>query len=460
MDQPNAPQLTDDYVNEQPLYVEAAIWAACIAIPLFAGYLFASAIGKFSQRKAAPAAAGPSREQVQVTVITREGSSPQPEPQPIPAVDQLAVNPAPGSGQLVLRPLQVTPSTPLTSPNGTQTPGQRKESTDEPVLPNHPLQPVSVGLSPSPEGEVLLESNSINGPASPLGGSDLVQRDSNATPGVVLASPGATSDNKPVSPPVISPLPNLQLAEISVGRRPVQLRRYALAQNDVRQIAALILTEVLTQCVSSSWLDDHPDDTASLEALLIQYNVEQYRPGTWMHTADILLQLEYDNLLVKVKEVAQAFTGETGIPILRIDPSLSFKRDNGKGVIDFGLTAAVISTDEAHLTEAPPETEPVKLPPLGTWQFAPTHLGEQELYLASCHEFLARVLQAVDHLVSITGKTVASIILHPSEPNDDGDKGVTVIYQPELKLGSPLEVAPAPSPSAKDEPNQETLICS
>ncbi len=261
----------------------------------------------------------------------------------------------------------------------------------------------------------------------------------------------AWGENQDIQPAETSPTQIIELVplttppegepEEAAGQPPK--RAYPLERHSLRDVAALILREVLTEGLSAGWEDDEPTARERLAELLITFNVEEYKPGVWMHQEEMMVHLALDNLGLKIKDAATRFTTETGIPLTALVPFVVAGTKDRAGTINFELGVNVISTDEAHLTGDPPAGETVMFPCLGAWFFSTLFTRERDLYLEPCAAFMKQIVGLVSESISTHGQTFEKILLIPVvEKGGEDNTSSNINYQLKLHVGPSIDSLP------------------
>lgn len=361
----------DDHSDDNSILWLPVILAASIAIPLMAGYLFATALVRAKQKP----------------TITPEPQQPPPQSTPAP-----------------------TPAAPMMLAEET-IPVTAFESDKE-----------SVGQAAAPQP--------------------------------VHFKPAAT-----LYCAVHDPQLDFSPVEMLIKGKTRRVRYYNLDKNGLDPVVAVILSEVATgEHESGPWLEGQPGETAQLEGELIQFNVEQYEPGRWMHVEQMAYERAADTLKHGVLTAVAAFTQKTGFPIGVLRPYLTTCQNKGHGMIEFELGLDLTTTDLSG--KEPPYNLDNRLQlPQGSWLFAP-EVGPGykgvDGHIEACQALMKAAIEALTAFTLATGDTIEGLLVFPVITDDA--EGLTISYHPDgvdVLFGESLEeavVEPAPIQSTTIAP--------
>lgn len=264
---------------------------------------------------------------------------------------------------------------------------------------------------------------------------------------------------KPAATPfcaVHDPQLDFSPVEMLIKNKSQRVRCYNLDKNGLDRVVAIILSEVATGAHESGpWLEGQPGETAQLEGELIQFNVEQYEPGRWMHVEHVAYERAADTMKHGVLTAVAAFTQKTGFPIGVLRPYLTTCQDKGYGVIEFELGLDLTTTDLFGKEPAYNLDNRLQLPQ-GSWLFAPEvgpgYKGaDAQDHIEACQALMKAAIEVLTAFTQATGDTIEGLLVFPVI-TDDAD-GLTISYHPDgvdVLFGDTLEeasVEPVPVPS-------------
>lgn len=269
---------------------------------------------------------------------------------------------------------------------------------------------------------------------------------------------------KPAATPfcaVYDPHLDFSPVEMLIKNKSQRVRCYNLDKNGLDPVVAIILSEVAAgEHESGPWLEGQPGETTQLEGELIQFNVEQYESGRWMHIECIAYERAVDTLKHGVLTAVVAFTQKTGFPIGVLRPYLTTCQNKGHGVVEFELGLDLTTTDLFGKEPAFNFDNRVQLPQ-GSWLFAPEvgpgYKGaDAQSHIEACQGLMKAAIEALTAFTLTTGDTVEGLLVFPVI-TDDAD-GLTISYHPDgvdVLFGDSLEeaaVEPVPIPSTAVAP--------
>jgi hypothetical protein len=241
--------------------------------------------------------------------------------------------------------------------------------------------------------------------------------------------------------------------EMLIKSKTRQVRYYNLDKNGLDPVVAVILSEVAAgEQESGPWLEGQPGETAQLEGELIQFNVEQYEPGRWMHIEHLAYERAADTMKHGVLTAVAAFTQKTGFPIGVLRPYLTTCQNKGQGVIEFELGLDLTTTDLSG-KEPPYNLDNRVQLAQGSWLFAPEvgpgYKGaDAQGHIEACQALMKAAIEALTAFTLATGDMIEGLLVFPVI-TDDAD-GLTISYHPDgvdVLFGDSLEkasVEPAP----------------
>ncbi|GIK40822.1 MAG: hypothetical protein BroJett011_46550 [Chloroflexota bacterium] len=255
---------------------------------------------------------------------------------------------------------------------------------------------------------------------------------------------------KPAATPfcaVHDPQLDFSPVEMLIKNKSQRVRCYNLDKNGLDRVVAVILSEVAAGAHESGpWSESQPGETAQLEGELIQFNVEQYEPGHWMHLERITYEHAADTMKHDILTAVAAFTQKTGFPIGVLRPYLTTCQNKGHGVVEFELGLDLTTTDLFGKEPAFNFDNRVQLPQ-GSWLFAPEvgpgYKGaDAQSHIEACQGLMKAAIESLTAFTLTTGDTVEGLLVFPVI-TDDAD-GLTISYHPDgvdVLFGDSLEEA-------------------
>lgn len=258
------------------------------------------------------------------------------------------------------------------------------------------------------------------------------------------------ANSKPAATPfcaVHDPQLDFSPVEMLIKNKSQRVRCYNLDKNGLDRVVAVILSEVAAGAHESGpWSEGQPGEADQLEGELIQFNVEQYEPGHWMHLERITYEHAADTMKHDILTAVAAFTQKTGFPIGVLRPYLIACQNKGHGVVEFELGLDLTTTDLFGKEPAFNFDNRVQLPQ-GSWLFAPEvgpgYKGaDAQSHIDACQGLMKAAIEALTAFTLTTGDTVEGLLVFPVI-TDDAD-GLTISYHPDgvdVLFGDSLEEA-------------------
>jgi hypothetical protein len=200
-------------------------------------------------------------------------------------------------------------------------------------------------------------------------------------------------------------------ASAGTGAFPQHLRCYNLQKNEAREVAVLIMAEVVTSGMSGMWLEQTANEEQLLREILLPYNIYLAQSGVWLNELEFMTNRAYEMTMEKIQAAVAEFTAITGLPVHRLIPRISscVLHEGQKGrpdVIEF-----LLEVDVSSCTPLPQlKTETYSFLQQGIWT-VPVGTQVTDIHRLACKTLMDTVIEVLDQYTGETGCTIRLIDL-------------------------------------------------